>query len=838
MVVRVYERGKKMIGKLNKKQLSVIAVLVVAVVLVVSLPQLFQKDTKANTSAVNAVANGLEENVQDGVILHAFNWSYDTIKENLPDIAAAGYSAVQTSPVQQPKDYDVTYTKVEEQWWKLYQPLGFSIATNSWLGSSAELKLLCNEADKYGIKIIVDIVANHLANDDTNSGLCKDVADYEKSIYEDYKTYFHEYIAFNENTVQGVVQGNVGKPDLNTSNAFVQSRVIALLKKCIDCGVDGFRFDCAKNIETENDGYYASDFWGNVIGTATSYAKSSKKIDLYCYGEILDTPGQDREYSDYVKYMSVTDNVTSDKVTAYIADGKALEAAETGYNCGLEGKKIVLWAESYSTYMGESGAGGYVNTSEISVTNINKAWALNASRKDATAVYFARPSSAKMGELSTSNWSDAAVVAINKFHNAYVGSEENISATDNFVINERYTSEGAKNSGAVIINTTGKATEVTNVKVYKLVDGEYSDYITGAVFTVKDGVISGHMGDTGIAVLYGNVEKQEVTTVVETTTRMPMETTEAQAGMLDLYFDASNCSWFTDNNASPVLKVDEKDFVKMEEYDNPSTGKKIYYSKITPDTKKITIARLIPDGKISNAYTFDYMAGYDLYISKGDWTEGGVWSVYAGLTTGIETVVEHNSQIEDTTVNHIDNQHSAGDESGISGETIVPSGGNEQGQNDSGSQQKSQPADEDNEEEETKTTAPTKSQPDDKKEENPTPPKEEETKEPSSGMIKIYFTNNRYWDDVYCYYWGGSQANKEVEWPGTKMSFVKNNEYGQSVYCMEMPADVTGIVFNNGKTGSAKIQTNDICHGITNGVGFYITTNSTGNQDVASYVYK
>ena len=95
----------------------------------------------------------IQENVQDGVILHAFNWSYNSIKENLPAIAAAGYSTVQTSPVQQPKDFSAS-TDVAGQWWKLYQPVSMQIAQKSWLGTKAELTALCSEADKYGIKII------------------------------------------------------------------------------------------------------------------------------------------------------------------------------------------------------------------------------------------------------------------------------------------------------------------------------------------------------------------------------------------------------------------------------------------------------------------------------------------------------------------------------------------------------------------------------------------------------------------------------------------------------------------------------------------------------------
>ena len=86
---------------------------------------------------VAADAN-LQANVQDGVILHAFNWSYNSIKENLPAIAAAGYSTVQTSPVQQPKDYNAS-RDVGGQWWKLYQPVSMQIAEQSWLGTKAEL---------------------------------------------------------------------------------------------------------------------------------------------------------------------------------------------------------------------------------------------------------------------------------------------------------------------------------------------------------------------------------------------------------------------------------------------------------------------------------------------------------------------------------------------------------------------------------------------------------------------------------------------------------------------------------------------------------------------------
>lgn len=116
-------------------------------------------------TTVKAATNyGLQDDVQDGVILHCWNWSYNNIKENMATIAASGYSAVQTSPVTQPKDYayeGVTESNVgipdgcggsEGQWWKLYQPVSQNICDNgqSWLGTKDEFEEMCAEAEKYG----------------------------------------------------------------------------------------------------------------------------------------------------------------------------------------------------------------------------------------------------------------------------------------------------------------------------------------------------------------------------------------------------------------------------------------------------------------------------------------------------------------------------------------------------------------------------------------------------------------------------------------------------------------------------------------------------------------
>ena len=194
---------------------------------------------QVDTTAVSSEPN-TQDDVNNGVILHAFNWSYNSIKQNLPQIKAAGYSAVQTSPVTQPKDYG-PWSDVSGQWPKLYQPVSESISNSSWLGTKEELAAMCQEADNYGIKIIVDIVANHMANYknpstgavDANK-LSDEVKTYEPELYNGYSQYFHsERSNASDSSPQLMVQGHVSEcPDLNTGNSFVQQKILSLLKEC------------------------------------------------------------------------------------------------------------------------------------------------------------------------------------------------------------------------------------------------------------------------------------------------------------------------------------------------------------------------------------------------------------------------------------------------------------------------------------------------------------------------------------------------------------------------------------------------------------------------------
>lgn len=497
------------------KKAKKIASLVVASALLTSS---FAAITSVNAAEVDSSAqtasadSTLRDKVGDGVMLHAFNWSYNTIKENLPAIAAAGYTTVQTSPVQQPKDYS-TSGDVTGQWWKLYQPISFHIAEQSWLGTKDDLKSLCDEADKYGIKIICDIVSNHIANADEArpDSVSNQVKKYEPEFYKKRRTYTRTYKGdANDSSVQAVVQGHVSKcPDLVTNDTAVQTYIVNLLKECIDCGVDGFRFDAAKHIETEDDGEYASDYWKNITSSASSYYTQKTGDDLYIYGEILNNCGADRSYSSYTRYINVTDNRTGDAVLYNVTKGKASTATNAKYKSGVAASNAVLWAESHDTYEGSSGSSGFSNTAGISDENVVKAWAIVASRKDSTALFFARPGTALMGGVSTdTTYKSTAVSEINKFHNLFVGQSEKLGSSGDIA----YVARGT--SGIVLSNCKGTNASVS-ISGTGLADGKYTDTVSGAEFTVANSVLTGSIGKTGVAVVYNGTTTPKAINSVE-----------------------------------------------------------------------------------------------------------------------------------------------------------------------------------------------------------------------------------------------------------------------------------------------------------------------------------
>ena len=85
-----------------------------------------------------------------GAILHCWSWSFKTIEENLPAIKEAGYTSIQTSPINECKDGDDGGMELfgDGKWYYHYQPTDYKIG-NYQLGTEDEFKQMCSKATSH-----------------------------------------------------------------------------------------------------------------------------------------------------------------------------------------------------------------------------------------------------------------------------------------------------------------------------------------------------------------------------------------------------------------------------------------------------------------------------------------------------------------------------------------------------------------------------------------------------------------------------------------------------------------------------------------------------------------
>ncbi|MDO5123142.1 MAG: alpha-amylase family glycosyl hydrolase [Eubacteriales bacterium] len=425
--------------------------------------------TRDEAEAVNDY--GLMENIQDGNILHCFCWKHTDIQEMLPEIAEAGFSAVQLSPLQP--------VPSNGAWWQFYQPRGFSLGSNP-TGNRETLTALCAEADKYGIKVIVDVVANHLTGD-------------HRYIQEDLKDakYWHTFGEVTDWLDRNqVINGDIGMQDLNTSDTYVQQCVKNYVAELKACGVDGIRWDAAKHIGLPSEG---DDFWKVV----------TEDSDLYYYGEILGDPGVSvnskkgkKILNEYMDYMYITDTSTGKNYRDFFNAGKAHSGLGEFESVGLDTSKLIYWGESHDTYANSAG-----DSEKMTQNVIDRAYAVAASRNGISALYFSRPASTSknsiyMGVKGSTHFTSPEVAAVNRFRNAMNGQEDAVALSNNCTVI-------CREKGAVIVAGEGGNFEVSVPNNNSMVKtGTYTDQVSGTTWTVTSTAIKGKIGESGIAVIY------------------------------------------------------------------------------------------------------------------------------------------------------------------------------------------------------------------------------------------------------------------------------------------------------------------------------------------------
>lgn len=440
---------------------------------------------------------GLRENVEDGAILHCFAWSFATIEESLEDIAMAGYSAVQTSPINACYDGGNGGMDLYGQgkWYYHYQPTDWVIG-NYQLGTREEFISLCEKAEEYGIKVIVDVAPNHTTT--TTEAIAQDFIDAVGGLENMYHSNGYDTIVDYKDRTQCTLRAVGGLYDVNTENPAFQDYFIAFLNDAVACGADGFRYDTAKHIgladDPRDDESLENNFWDRVM------TEVDNVDELFVYGEVLQDGGE--RIGDYIdKLGATTASAYGERIRASFAT--AVMKADLLTDLKLEGAEpnVVTWVESHDNYTGD-GSGKEVDNEEVKL-----AYAFITARAEGTPLFFARPYGAmteniwgtfnKIGMAGDNLYKDPVVTAANRFRNAMVGMPENIFNPEG---NERVVCLERGTKGLLLINAARE--EYTFEIETALEDGTYVNRCDNeTVYTVADGRLTGSVPAKGIIIL-------------------------------------------------------------------------------------------------------------------------------------------------------------------------------------------------------------------------------------------------------------------------------------------------------------------------------------------------
>ena len=444
--------------------------------------------------------------IKDGTILHCWCWSFKTIEEKLPEIAEAGFTAIQTSPINtclegENGGLELFGRNGGGKWYYHYQPVDWKIG-NYQLGTREDFERMCKKAESLGIGVIVDVVPNHTTpkKEAVSPDFIKACGGIEKL----YHANSSQSVKSFANRLQATSHSMGGLPDVNTENPFFQSYFMAFMNDAVDCGADGFRFDTAKHIALPDDpldpAAQKNTFWPVFTGKeAVNGISLHKANELFLYGEVLQA--ENTREKDYAKYLAVTASHYGKTLRSQVKSDSLSAKYLKNWRNEAGGDRLVTWVESHDTYANEG------ESAKLTNFQLRAGWAVIAARKEGTPLFFSRPKGAegvqfpgasKIGDAGNDEFKNPEVIAVNKFRTAMRGEEENLFNADEDGGSKILCIERGK-KGVVIINT---GDEVKIKALSSLPDGIYADKAHGLQFKVKKGMLSAKLKAREIYVVY------------------------------------------------------------------------------------------------------------------------------------------------------------------------------------------------------------------------------------------------------------------------------------------------------------------------------------------------
>ena len=433
----------------------------------------------------------LPKDKQNGVILHAFCWSFNTIKANMKQIAEAGYTMVQTSPAN--KCFVGEKGGMElfghGKWYYHYQPIEWTIG-NYQLGTKEEFAAMTAEARKYGITVLVDVLPNHTAFDRSavTPAFLQAVGGKDELYHANGLNEIKDY----NDRYQCTTGAMGGLPDVNTENPKFQYYFMTYINDLIANGAGGFRYDTAKHIglpsDPKDDKSPRNNFWDIATGRESINGLTlAKKDELFIYGEVLqDKNVKEKEYS---QYIGLTASAYGGVLREALKQRNFKQVDLKAWHHKANPKQLITWVESHDTYCNAGESAG------LSDALIRCGWTLLTARSAGVPLFLSRPEGStpdnrwgnnRIGERGNANFIHPEVIAANKFRQAMDGEKETLYYSKDGAVVE--IARGTK--GAALVNV-GNAAEIS-IRT-QLPDGVYTDAVHQTSFTVAGGKLTGHV---------------------------------------------------------------------------------------------------------------------------------------------------------------------------------------------------------------------------------------------------------------------------------------------------------------------------------------------------------
>ncbi len=430
-------------------------------------------------------------------ILHVWSWNFPEIASNMKQIADAGFTMIQTSPVQacyspeggNKKIFDATGG--EGNWYHYYQPVDWKIGNNI-VGSRDEMVAMMDSANKYGVKVIVDVLPNHTAFDIdlVSDDLVNAAGGRDKLYHSEGLRGVKDY----NDRLQCTLWGSGNLPDVNTENPDFQKYYMQFINDLLSLGVKGFRYDTAKHIGVYSDpvdvasGVKENDFWDVATGRkSVKGVKLSVPYDeLFVYGEVLqDKNVPEKEYADY---MGQTASGYGWHLREALEKGSAKDIDLKDWRHEAAPEFLTTWVESHDTYCNAHESAGLTDD------QIRTGWVFLTARQNGVPLFFSRPAGSTrdnyygnnvLGARGNDEFFHPEVVAVNKFRAAMKGQKEDLQKSENGEV--LLVNRGKK--GAAVVNISSLANSVDLPT--GLPDGTYRDKVYGKEFKVKNGRLKG-----------------------------------------------------------------------------------------------------------------------------------------------------------------------------------------------------------------------------------------------------------------------------------------------------------------------------------------------------------